>query len=176
MKNLILLIIILLFVITTFLQNKPNIIFFIADDMYPEMFNCLPQEKGKNLSPNLDRLAEEGVIMENQYVVSPRTAEERKEVLDVYNQTRIFRSMAIVNRDPSKPYSHFHVIPGGSSAEHASYGKYPTYFEADQLYNIKKDPQEQHNLATDPNYKEKLVEMKKELQEYLEKLPGKFDL
>ena len=105
-----------------------------------------------------------------------RTAEDRKAVLDAYNQTRIFRSMEIVNRDPSKPYSHFHVIPGGSSAEHASYGKYPAYFEADQLYNIKKDSQELHNLATDPNYKEKLVEMKKELQEYLEKLPGKFDL
>ncbi|MCK5461568.1 MAG: hypothetical protein KAI95_01085, partial [Bacteroidales bacterium] len=23
--------------------EKPNIIFFIADDMYPEMFNCLPE-------------------------------------------------------------------------------------------------------------------------------------
>jgi arylsulfatase A-like enzyme len=52
-------------------SSKSNIIFFIADDMYPEMFNCLPQGKGKNLSPNLDRLANEGVIMENQYVVSP---------------------------------------------------------------------------------------------------------
>ena len=50
---------------------KPNIIFFIADDMYPEMFNCLPQGKGKNLTPALDRLASGGVILENQYVVSP---------------------------------------------------------------------------------------------------------
>ncbi len=51
--------------------DKPNIIFFIADDMYPEMFNCLPQGKEKNLTPNIDRLAGEGVIMMNQYVVSP---------------------------------------------------------------------------------------------------------
>ena len=51
--------------------KKPNIIFFIADDMYPEMFNCLPQGEGKNLTPNIDRLAREGVLMENQYVVSP---------------------------------------------------------------------------------------------------------
>jgi len=51
--------------------KRPNIIFFIADDMVPEMFNCLPQGKGQNLSPNLDRLATEGVLMENQYVVSP---------------------------------------------------------------------------------------------------------
>ncbi len=51
--------------------EKPNIIFFIADDMYPEMFNCLPEGKGKNLTPNLDRLAAEGTILVNQYVVSP---------------------------------------------------------------------------------------------------------
>jgi arylsulfatase A-like enzyme len=49
----------------------PNIIFFIADDMYPEMFNCLPEGEGKNLTPNLDRLAAEGTLLMNQYVVSP---------------------------------------------------------------------------------------------------------
>ena len=43
---------------------KPNIIFFIADDMYPEMFNCLPQGQGKNLTPAMDKLAAEGVIFE----------------------------------------------------------------------------------------------------------------
>ncbi len=52
-------------------SKQPNIIFFIADDMYPEMFNCLPEGKGKNLTPNLDRLAGEGTLMMNQYVVSP---------------------------------------------------------------------------------------------------------
>ena len=50
---------------------KPNVIFFIADDMYPDMFNCLPEGKGKNLTPNIDRLATEGTLMMNQYVVSP---------------------------------------------------------------------------------------------------------
>ncbi len=51
--------------------QKPNFIFFIADDMYRDMFNCLPEGKGKNLTPNLDWLAREGVILHNQYVVSP---------------------------------------------------------------------------------------------------------
>lgn len=50
---------------------QPNVIFFIADDMYPEMFNCLPEGEGKNLTPNLDRLAREGTLMTGQYVVSP---------------------------------------------------------------------------------------------------------
>ena len=39
--------------------------------MYPEMFNCLPEGKGKNITPNINKLAAEGVILENQYVVSP---------------------------------------------------------------------------------------------------------
>ncbi len=51
--------------------RPPNILFFIADDMFPEMFNCLPQGEGKNLTPNMDRLAAEGTLMMNQYVVSP---------------------------------------------------------------------------------------------------------
>ncbi len=51
--------------------RQPNIIFFIADDMYPHMFNCLPEGEGRNLSPNIDRLASEGTLMMNQYVVSP---------------------------------------------------------------------------------------------------------
>ncbi len=51
--------------------GKPNIIFFIADDMYPHMFNTLPQGAGKNLTPNLDRLAGEGVFMTQQIVASP---------------------------------------------------------------------------------------------------------
>ncbi|MCK5172618.1 MAG: sulfatase-like hydrolase/transferase, partial [Planctomycetes bacterium] len=50
---------------------KPNIIFFIADDMRPEMFNCLGQGKGRNLTPNIDRLVSEGTILTNQHVVSP---------------------------------------------------------------------------------------------------------
>ncbi|MBK1876693.1 sulfatase family protein [Pelagicoccus mobilis] len=52
-------------------ERPPNIIFFIADDMYPEMFNCLGEGEDLYLTPNLDRLAEEGTVMVNQNVVSP---------------------------------------------------------------------------------------------------------
>jgi len=58
-------------------SDKPNIIFFIADDMYPEMFNCLPEGKGKNLTPNIDCLAAEGVVLTNQYCVSPVSTASR---------------------------------------------------------------------------------------------------
>ena len=62
-------------------ETRPNIIFIIADDMYPDMFNCLPQGEGKNLSPAIDRLAEEGTVMRNQYVVSPVCTPSRYNVL-----------------------------------------------------------------------------------------------
>ncbi len=57
-------------------RKKPNIIFFIADDMYPWMFNNIPEGQTKdgkpaNLTPNIDRLAKEGVWLDNMKVVSP---------------------------------------------------------------------------------------------------------
>lgn len=61
--------------------ERPNIIFFIADDMLPQHFNCLPQGKGKNLTPNLDRLAREGTLMLQQHVVSPVCTPSRYNVL-----------------------------------------------------------------------------------------------
>lgn len=105
-----------------------------------------------------------------------RTLEERTKALDAYNKTREFRNLRIVNRDPKKPYSHLEVVPGGGEAEHASYGKLPGYFDANQLYNLVEDPEESKNLANDPEYQETLSEMKKELQYYIDRLPGKFVL
>ena len=57
-------------------KKKPNIIFIIADDMYPSMFNNISEGitedgKPKNLTPALDRLAREGVWLDNMKVVSP---------------------------------------------------------------------------------------------------------
>ena len=51
-------------------SDKPNVIFFIADDMTVDMFNCLPEGEGKNLTPNMDKLAEEGVLMLGQHVAA----------------------------------------------------------------------------------------------------------
>ena len=50
--------------------EKPNIIFFITDDMERIMFNCLPEGKGKNLTPNIDLLVKEGVVLLGQHVSS----------------------------------------------------------------------------------------------------------
>ena len=55
---------------------RPNILFIISDDQGRLEFNFLPEgrdEQGnpRNLSPNIDRLAGEGVVLLNQYVTSP---------------------------------------------------------------------------------------------------------
>jgi len=44
---------------------------------------------------------------------------------------------------------------------------YPAYFDADQLYDLKNDPYEQHNLASDQSYAQVLSDMKQELKKYL---------
>jgi arylsulfatase A-like enzyme len=104
------------------------------------------------------------------------TAEERAAELDRYNRGREFRHMKIVNRDPSRPFSHLEVVPGGGQAENETYGKLPGYFDADQLYDLSADPDEQVNLASDPAYSETLIEMIEVLRSYTSSLPGKFEL
>lgn len=51
---------------------------------------------------------------------------------------------------------------------------YPSYFDMDQLYNLKNDPKEQNNLASLSEYKSKLETMQTLLKEYCEKLPHTF--
>jgi arylsulfatase A len=62
-------------------DRRPNVVFFIADDMLPKHFNCLPQGAGKNLTPNIDRLAQEGTVMMEQHVASPICTPSRYNVL-----------------------------------------------------------------------------------------------
>ena len=80
-------------------QEPPNIIFFIADDMYPDMFNCLPEGAGKNLTPNLDRLAKEGMLMINQYVTSPVCSPSRYSCLTGKYASRANNDSFLKNTD-----------------------------------------------------------------------------
>jgi arylsulfatase A-like enzyme len=102
--------------------------------------------------------------------------DERASALKAYNDRRRALNRKIVNDDPSLPFSHMQLLPGGGEAEHRSYGKKPGYFESDQLYDLDTDPEEMVNLVTDPDYQEVLIDLKTELQIYLDDLPGKFDL
>lgn len=108
--------------------------------------------------------------------VENMTLEERKRVLDEWNTERRRKHLRIVTEDPSQPFSHLTAIPGGGDAERGSTGSLPGYFDRDQLYDLSKDPREQRNLAKEPEYAQKLEEMRSELKKVLDTLPGGFDL
>jgi len=99
---------------------------------------------------------------------------KRKRILKKFNESQIRRDRPVYTTDPMAPFSHVQLVPGGSDAEHMSITKYPAFHEADQLYNIKTDPNEQKNLANDPEYASKLRELKGELKSHLQNMRGTF--
>jgi hypothetical protein len=100
--------------------------------------------------------------------------EKRAELLDEFNARQTLHGKTIHHTDPSMPYSHLQVIPGGGDAEQASIAKFPAYYDPDQLYDLSKDPYEQKNLIDDPVYQESLLDLQNELRQYLLSLPGYF--
>lgn len=106
--------------------------------------------------------------------VENMTPEERKAALDEWNAERVRKHLRIVTEDPTKPFSHLTAIPGGGDAERGSTGAYPGYFDRDQLYDLSKDPNEQINFAVNPEYADKLADMKAELDKLVRSLPGTF--
>jgi len=100
--------------------------------------------------------------------------EKRKEVLDKWNNFRKANKLRYHYTDPSMPFSHLMLIPGGGDAEYPSTQRYKHYYDKDQLYDLRVDPNEQNNLINNPRYKEKVVEMRNLLKSYLKDLPGTF--
>jgi arylsulfatase A-like enzyme len=100
--------------------------------------------------------------------------EERAEVLKKFNAKQREHTKRVITTDPAAPFSHISLIPGGGGAEAASTGKYPGYYDPDQLYDLSQDPRERRNLARDPEYAGVLKDMKRELQRHLDGLPGGF--
>lgn len=104
------------------------------------------------------------------------TSEQREQALKAYNDDRRSRNQKVINEDPTKPFSHLMLVPGGGSAERPSLKKYPAYHAPDQLYDLENDPDEQNNLAAHPEYRQQLETMKTELKRHLDTLPGSFEL
>ncbi|WP_157497726.1 sulfatase family protein [Gilvimarinus chinensis] len=101
---------------------------------------------------------------------------ERQAMLDEYNSFRRSFGAKAVNDDASLPFGLLEMVPGGGGAENAVYRSKPGIFEPDQLYNLKEDPMEETNLANKPEHQKTLTEMRAELQNYLDQLPGTFNL
>ena len=105
-------------------------------------------------------------------VEMPRAKRER--ILKRFNESQERRGRPVYTTNPDDPFSHVQLIPGGGDAEHMSMGRYPAFYDADQLYHLADDPGEQKNLAKDPAHAAKLAEMKQLLADHLAKLPGTF--
>ena len=74
--------------ITAYAQNneRPNIIFIVTDDQHRDQFNFISEGldadgNKTNLSPNMDRLAENGVIFDKSYVSSSVCTPSRYSIL-----------------------------------------------------------------------------------------------
>ena len=102
------------------------------------------------------------------------TSDERKEVLEKWNNFRIENKMEYHFTDPTMSFSHIMLIPGGGDAEYKSTLRYKHYYEPNQLYDLRTDPEEQNNLYGKPEYAAKQEELKTELVKYLNTLPGNF--
>ena len=100
--------------------------------------------------------------------------EKRRRILKHFNEEQIRKGRPVYTEDPNARFSHVMLIPGGGDAEHMSMGKYPAFYDPDQLYHIAEDPNEQVNLAGDPDNAEKLAELKALLKEHLQTVPGTF--
>ena len=102
------------------------------------------------------------------------TRQQRQERLDKLIVELEQRDRPVPTRDPMTPYSHLTIVPGGADAEQVSIGKHPAFFDADQLYDLNEDPNEQNNLIDDPAYAERLSELKRLLEQEVASLPGHF--
>ncbi len=99
---------------------------------------------------------------------------KRKQILDNWNAFREKNKLRHHFTDPSLPFSHLMLIPGGGDAEFPSTKRYKHYYDTDQLYDLRTDPKEQNNLFGDPGYADKVKELQGVLKRYLDELPGKF--
>ncbi|MCK5787446.1 MAG: sulfatase-like hydrolase/transferase [Chlamydiia bacterium] len=102
-------------------KKKPNVVFFIADDMYPWMFNNTKagQKKNgtiKNLTPAIDRLAKEGVWLDNMTVVSPVCTPSRYNSLTGTYASRAvnheFTDFTKANEGQTVIQWNSHIVPG----------------------------------------------------------------
>jgi arylsulfatase A-like enzyme len=63
------------------MSRRPNFIFIITDDIERSMFNALPEGNGRNLTPTIDRLVREGILLNGQHRASAVCTPSRYNVL-----------------------------------------------------------------------------------------------
>ena len=102
--------------------------------------------------------------------------EQRKNIIEKLNKEKSKFGRPLITADPMDPFGHLVMVPGGEKLEKHAYSLMPHYFDSDQLYDLKNDPEERHNLINDPRYFDIYQELKEELRMELFKLSDNFKI
>jgi arylsulfatase A-like enzyme len=146
----------------------------VLQDNYKETHSSLYFELGYSRGIRLGKF--KYIALRYPRYAVDMSLEDRKKILQRVNQNLQKRGRPIITEDPSKPFSHMSLKPGGGDAERTSTAKYKYYYSPDQFYNIKADPGEQRNLIDDPDYQDEITKLKERLKQYINDLPGHFNL
>jgi arylsulfatase A-like enzyme len=102
-------------------SKPPNILFIMTDDQWRREFNFLPEgqdQKGRplNLTPSIDRLSSEGIILDRMYATSTVCTPSRYSVLTGEypgrsTDTGFLNDMKAYGNQPN-PHFNVHVLPG----------------------------------------------------------------
>lgn len=95
--------------------TQPNILLIVADDLSEKLCTWLPQGEGRSLMPTMDRLAREGVILENMHSPSPVCTPSRYCILtgNYASRSRSHAFLRDLERDgQSVVQFNTHIIPG----------------------------------------------------------------
>ncbi|MGB2822227.1 MAG: sulfatase-like hydrolase/transferase, partial [Phycisphaerae bacterium] len=103
------------------------------------------------------------------------TPEQRKRLSQQYARRRKDREDKEFKPTPDAPLSHM-GFPGGQDTERGNALKRyaSVYHDADQLFDLKTDPGEKTNLASDPAHRATLEQMQGLLRRHLAGVPGTF--
>ena len=101
---------------------------------------------------------------------------EKMAMMERYHQNKRLRSKSAhsTKLDADAPWTHMGSVPGGNNTERNPISKYPHYYDADQLYDLRLDPHEQKNLANEMEHRQILNNLQSQLKEYLRNMPGPF--
>ncbi|VAW12733.1 Sulfatase [hydrothermal vent metagenome] len=185
-------------VINPDLDFRPNIVWIVAEDLS----SYLPSFGDSTIvSPNLDKLASQGVCYDNFYSPHPVCAPARAAIITGMYANSIGAShmrtgpwyAGEASKDRLENYSK-NYMPEKPLYQDLAYRKQMSIMQElirlkkaeqltekqalwfkdtkpeEELYDLYKDPYEINNLAKDPDYKEKLLELRQVCKEWVENI------
>ena len=130
-------------------DERPNILFIFTDDQSHRSVGCYEEAHPWVKTPNIDRLAAEGVRFTSAYA-GTWCLPSRAMVLTGLHPHGIHGLR--VERNPISRYK---------------YVRYLLEDEIEELYDLEVDPQELHNLAGDPQHHKRLADLRRRLADEL---------